>query len=385
MVSPMTEGVLARLAEIPPFDRLDPGTRSTLADRIHIRYVEPDEVVFEMKTETQAAFFVVHKGLIALSRGEALVELCDEGDIFGIRALLTEARYSATARAKEDSLLYAVPWAVFSPLLASHAELTRFFAAGFAAELPAARVRLMKAAEAVRQSRVSDDGQRTVPPVRNVLTCSPDAKVMDAARAMTQRGVGSIVVVDTDGRPVGILTDTDLRKRVVAVGLDARKTRIDQVMTAPVSTLSEPQTVTDLVELVMQYGLHHFVFTQDGTARTPVIGVASEHDLTLAHSGHPTVLRQKLLRSDDPAELKNLRNQAEGLLIQYLDGGTGMPFVARVMTGMNDALIHSAIRLAHRALSEERPPPEVPFCWLSFGSEGRMEQLLRTDIDQAIV
>ena len=203
---------------------------------------------------------------------------------------------------------------------------------------------------------------------------------------MMGRRVGSIIVVDDNRHPVGIMTDSDLRDKVVSQAIDAGSTPVSAVMTSPVSCVMEPQTVSQLVAIVMQKGLHHFCFTRDGTAESPLVGVLSEHDLITAHGNHPTVLRQKIARTRDPDRLLMLRDKAEQLVQQYLQQEASMSLICSVISGINDALIRSSIAIAQTALREEgRSAPEEPFCWLSLGSEGREEQLLRTDLDNAIV
>ncbi len=394
----MTEPVAQFLRRFPPFNRIDEATIADLAGHIRIRYVEQGELIFAQGAEPPDAFYVVNKGLVALHRGDTaageLLDLCDDGDLFGVRALLAGGPYSATAEAREDSLLYVVPWSTFKRLLEHYPQVSLFLAAGFASELPKVRDQLLAATTEARRSlsmdlepHEDDDADvRPIDPIRSVLTCPPTSTIQQAAQKMAARRVGSIIVTDERRHPVGIMTDTDLRDKVVARAIDAAKSPIADVMTSPVTCVMEPQTVTQLVGLVMQRGLHHFCFTEDGTTNSPVVGVLSEHDLITAHGNHPTVLRQKIARTQDPDQLLKLRDKAERLVQQYLEQEASMGFICSVISGINDALIRSAITHAQSALHEEgHPAPQEGFCWLSFGSEGREEQLLRTDLDNAIV
>ena len=394
----MTEPIAQFLGRYPPFNRLDASSLSELAGQMRIRYVEADEVIFAEGHPAAPAFYVVKKGLIALQRTasveDELLDLCDEGDLFGVRALLSDGVYSATARAREDSLLYVVPWPDFEAQLERSPPLSMFFAAGFASELPRVRDKLLAATTEARRSfsggvqpaSDEDADYRPLEPIRDVLTCPPTATIQAAAQLMRRRRVGSIIVVDAEGRPLGIMTDSDLRDKVVSEATDSATTPVTEVMTAPVLCVMEPQTVSQLVGLVMQQGLHHFCFTEDGTAGSAVVGILSEHDLITAHGNHPTVLRQKIARTQDLDRLRDLRDRAERLIQQYLAQEASMGFICSVISGINDALIRSAITHAQNALrTEGHEPPQERFCWLSFGSEGREEQLLRTDLDNALV
>lgn len=392
----MLEPIVAFLGRFPPFHRLDHAVLTTLSQEIVIRYFKADEVVFAEHDEASAEFYLVRKGLVALHFAglgrDELIDYCDEGDIFGLRALLRDAPYSATARTKEDSLIYVVPWDAFRGLMQAHPEVSLYLAAGFAADRPEAARLLAATTQAQRglsepaALAVFNVEDQPMTPVRDVLTCGPEASIQGAAQRMRERRVGSIVIVDPQHRPLGIVTDTDLRDRVVSKALDASATPVSAVMSSPVCCLKEPQTVSDLISLVMQRGLHHFCFTESGTASSAVTGVLSEHDVVTAHGNHPLALRERIARTRDPDTLLALRDQADLMAQAYLAQHAGIPLLCAVLSGINDALIRSAIAHAREQLHRDGfTAPEEPFCWLSFGSEGREEQLLRTDLDNAIV
>lgn len=79
--------------------------------------------------------------------------------------------------------------------------------------------------------------------IRNVDLASPQESVWEAAERMRQRAVGSLVVVDTNMHPIGIVTDRDLVERVLAAGCDPGTTSVGQVMTP------EPRRVTEVAAI----------------------------------------------------------------------------------------------------------------------------------------
>ncbi len=384
--------VASRLGRHPPFDRLEPELLQQVARRVRIRYLERDEVVFEQGQPAKPEFYVVVKGEVAVSQqvdGETvLVDVCDDGDIFGVRALLAERRYAARTQAKDDTLLYVLPKETLDELIRDEPRVTMFFAAGFAADLP---MRLDKnRLEAVRAARLHDrasdagDDVRRVDPVRDVLTCSAETSIREAASLMSERNVGSILIVDDQRRPVGIVTDSDLRSKVVGQARDVSDV-ISEIMSSPVLTIDDQTTVSSLIATVMKKHVHHFAVTEDGTPATPIVGIVSEHDILKTQGSHPTVILSEINRAKTKERLRALRDQAEDLLGRYLEEEVGMGFLSNMITEINDTLIRRAIQLALRDLKEEGHSPPVPFCWLALGSEGREEQLLRTDQDNAIV
>jgi CBS domain-containing protein len=380
--------VANRLGQHAPFDRLEKDLLNKVASEVRIRYLEADEVVFEAGSALKPEFYVVVKGQVAITQEEGgatvLVDVCDGGDIFGVRALLAGRSYLATAQAKEDTLLYVLPKTQLDQLVEEEPRVALFFAAGFAADLP--QVKDANRLVAVREARRHDkrtrptDDTRHLEPVTDVLTCSPGTTIREAASLMGARNVGSILVVDDARRPIGIVTDSDLRGKVVAEGRDV-DADIADIMSSPVLTIDGQATLSSMIAIVMRKHLHHFAVTEDGTPDTPVVGIVSEHDILKTQGSHPTVILSELDRAKTNARLRSLRDQAEDLLRQYLEDEVGMGFLSNMISEINDTLIRRAIRLSLQEMSE----PPVPFCWLALGSEGREEQLLRTDQDNAIL
>lgn len=384
--------VASRLGRHPPFDRLDPELLRRIASEVRIRYLERDEIVFEQGQDAKPEFYVVVKGEIAVSQrvdGETvLVDVCDDGDIFGVRALLAGRSYAARTQAKDDTLLYVLPKEALEELMRDEPRVAMFFAAGFAADLPvrldANRLEAVRAARLHERAKDAGDDVLRVDPVRDVLTCHADTPIRDAASLMSERNVGSIVVVDEQRRPVGIVTDSDLRSKVVSRARDV-SSRISEIMSAPVLTIDDQTTLSSLIATVMKKHVHHFAVTEDGTSSTPVVGIVSEHDILKTQGSHPTVILTEIGRAKTRQRLRTLRDQAEDLLRRYLAEEVGMGFLSNMISEINDMLIRRAIQLALAELAELGREPPVAFCWLALGSEGREEQLLRTDQDNAIV
>ena len=384
--------VANRLAKHPPFDRLDRELLDRIARGIRIRYLEPGDIVFEQGAAVNPEFYVLVKGEVDLSQrinGEdVLVDVCDEGDIFGVRALLGDRRYGATTQAKDDTLLYVLSKEQLDLLMAKAPRVAMFFAADFAADIPqlGETNRLVAVSAARRHERAAEAGDdvRRVDPVHDVLTCDANTTIRHAASMMSERNVGSILIVDEERRPVGIVTDSDLRSKVVGKGRDVSGL-ISEIMSSPVLTIDEQTTLSSMIATVMKKHLHHFAVTEDGTSHTPVIGIVSEHDILKTQGSHPTVILTEISRAKTKQRLRTLRDQAEDLLRQYLQDEVGMGFVSNMISEINDTLIRRAIRLSLEQLTGRGMEPPVPFCWLALGSEGREEQLLRTDQDNAIV
>lgn len=233
--------------------------------------------------------------------------------------------------------------------------------------------------------QLTDDGILPVTSARDVVTCSAGATIHEAAALMSARNVGSIVVVDERRRPLGIVTDTDLRKKVVAGGLPAGGL-VRSIMSAPVVTVPVRSTAAGTIITMMRRGIRHLCITEDGTPDSPVIGIISEHDVVLLHGNNPAVLAKEIAQAADVGSLASVRERADALVAQYVARGISVRFVADMIAEINDALVARLIALAERTLGAGGlSKPASGYCWLALGSDGRREQLVQTDQDSALV
>lgn len=113
-------------------------------------------------------------------------------------------------------------------------------------------------------------------PKEKFITVERDVDAQTAARIMRDRGIGSLFV--TNGKDViGIITDTDMVRRVVAAGADAPKITVEQIMSAPIMTIEESKTLLDANDLMAQTHLRHLGVTRDGR----LVGMISVRDLVV--------------------------------------------------------------------------------------------------------
>lgn len=214
----------------------------------------------------------------------------------------------------------------------------------------------------------------------NPLCCGPELTLQEAARQMQQRGAGSVVVC-RNGIPEGILTDKDLR-RAAAGGADAASTEVRRFMSVPVITVHAGIPVAEALTNMLRSGISHLVITEDGSPATRVTGMVSQRDLLVVQGRSPAGLMQELLSAKSVETLKEIRQKASTLALEYLEQGLPYAHAAGILTALNDALTEKLIGWATQRV---QLPEGVPFAWLALGSQGRREQLVPTDQDNALV
>ncbi len=208
---------------------------------------------------------------------------------------------------------------------------------------------------------------------RTPVFVEPVATVAQAARTMQEALIGSVLVADD---PPGIVTDRDLRGRVLAAGLGP-ETPVRQVMTRPLKTLDSDAPVFTALHLMLEEHIHHLALVEEGK----IVGVISSTDLLRHEATGAFYLRRTLDSVEDPTALAHYSREVAGTVQTLFRGGLGAVQIGQIVSSLNDALVKRLVSLAEQALG----PPPTDFAWIVFGSEGRLEQTLLTDQDNALV
>ncbi|MDN3668875.1 DUF294 nucleotidyltransferase-like domain-containing protein [Echinicola jeungdonensis] len=386
------------LFRFPPFSFLSDELLESVAKEVELMYYAKGEYMFHKGDPAKPHFFVLKEGSINLTEEEdgkqQIRDYCDEGDVFGVLALLGKRPYVLNGFAAEDSLVYAVPVAVFDKILKENSQVSLYFAAGFAAGQVVIRTDLSQSQKARSLFRdPSTDhglsvfsGKGKINFSKQVLHCNLGDTVRHAAQLMQEKGVGSIAILNHEGFPQGIITDKDFRNRLVAKGLPY-STTVEELMTSPVITMHIESDFPSLYLTMIKNRIHHLILTEDGTDQSKVMGILSDHDVFLSQGNSPAVLINALMNTWNIQEMASIRNRAEALLQYYLENEVSIDFVSSIISEVNDVIIQRAVVLAKKKYDSAYPEEitQIPFSFLSLGSEGRQEQLLRTDLDNALV
>jgi CBS domain-containing protein len=215
---------------------------------------------------------------------------------------------------------------------------------------------------------------------RPLVAVFPSTPVIEVARRLTSESVGSVVVVQ-DGRPAGIITDQDLRRRVVETGRDPATTLAAAVMSSPLVTLPPSSYAFDALLAMTRRRVRHVVVVEDDRA----IGVISSRDLLDLHAVHPVALADDIARAPSVEALTQLAPAVVDLIRRLVGDGGGVGEIAQLVSELNDRLVIRAVELTVAGLARDGRTAPVAWAWLAFGSEGRREQTLRTDQDNGLV
>lgn len=373
------EEIIRFLQEHPPFSLLPADQIQAVAEHIQIEYFATGQDILTQGGAPAEFLYLLRRGVVTLLRlteqGEETLDTLGEGDTFGFVSLIRDRPPVSTVRAQTDTLVYLLPAGVFHRLRQTYPPFEHFFTESVGERLALAlQSRQASAVPELFQTRLRDLVRR------ELVAVAPSATIREAAQTMRDHHVSCLVV---DLPPYGILdqgsglmTDRDLRNRVLAAGL-SDQTPVSAVMTTPITTMPADSLVFEGLLVMLEKGYHHLPLTQDGL----IIGMVTHTDILRQQSRSPLFLPRQLERSRGVDDYRAYAEGVSQMVGSLLEAGARVSDIGRIVAVSHDALL---VRLLKDAEAEFGPPP-CPYAWLVLGSEGRFEQTLRTDQDNALV
>jgi CBS domain-containing protein len=355
------------LREHPPFDTLDEETLGRVAAGAEIEFHHAGTAILESAEETSRFAHVVRRGSVELVIDGRLLDLLGEGEMFGFASLLEEGPLGFVARAAEDTLVYRIPADVIRPVL------ERPDAVRYVARSMNKGVRLLAGHD--QQPLPTPAGRRVRELIRAApLVCAPDTTVQDAARRMIDAGV-TCTVVDL-GDQLGIVTDRDIRTRVVAAGAGP-DTALSEVMSAPAWTVAADRTGTEALLEMLDHGVRHLPVLDAGRR---LIGVLDDVDLMASERRAPFRLRAEIARSRDAEAVARVASELPDTVIALHDAELPAAAISRAIASVHASATRRLIDLVHADLGTA----PMPYTWLATGSYGRFEPFPSSDVDTAL-
>ena len=359
------------LRDYEPFSGLDAPTLEQLAERVEVEFFAVGTTIFRQGEHPPDEVRVIRRGAIELVDHGRVLDLLGEGELLGHPSMVSGTPTGLEARAHEDSLCYALAADDVLPLLTRPAGL-RYLARSLLARPKPGPV----VAADVSGFDLAQQPVRALIREQPII-CEPDDSLREAARRMTDAGANSVLVRLDEGKDFGIVTDQDLRSRVIAGGLSV-DAPVSRVMTAPAFTIGPELNGADVLLAMLDRGIRHLPVL---SARGEVLGVISDIDLLAAETRTPFVLRRAIADARDIDELRRAARRLNPTMIGLHQIDVPPAQISAVISVVADALTRRAIELA---IASDGPAP-AEFAWLSLGSHGRREGVPSSDIDSGLV
>lgn len=367
------------LGRYPPFTFLPEATLNYLAKNIEISYYRQGSDVFKFGDEIHD-LCVIRSGSVEIYRRNGdLYNRLSVGDVFGQLGLLMKNRVRLPARALEDSLIYFIPERIFNELCEQFEEFAYFVEVDDKRKL-----------NKELQQKHDDNALSSVKVVsliaRQPVMISSDASIKQAALKMTKESVSSLLIVneilpiEDEGRTahklVGILTDRDLRTRVVSQGVSLDNS-VASVMTHNPKTLDKDTYVFEAMLTMLRFNLHHLPVVENDRP----LGVVAISDIVRHESKNSLYVVALIHRQATIDELVQVSKDIPDCFVRMVRQESSAHMIGSAMSVIGRSFMQRLLELAEEKLG----PPPVPYCFLSLGSMARDEQLLITDQDNALI
>lgn len=377
---------LSFITKHAPFDHMEVAHVLWMLERMSLDYYAGGEVIVSPEQGAVDRFLVIKQGLVHgeqsvahASETDTWLELA-EGECFPLGALLANRRVASVYRAGSDVFCYDLSADDFRKLI----EMSPAFR-DFCTRRIANLLEHSKQVIQAQYSHSSAEQQSLASPLSSIIrrqpvTCSPDTSVRKALKSMHENRVGSMVAVDGDGRPLGIMTLHDVLERVAIPQIDI-DLPVMEVMSMQLSALP-PQALAHEAALMMaKHGFRHVLVVENGR----LVGLVSEKDLFALQRVGLRQIGSSIRNAETPQALQqgaaDIRRMAHNMMAQ----GVAPEQLTQFISAFNDLLTARVVELECKASGLIGTPLHDGLCWMSLGSEGRFEQTLNTDQDNAII
>ena len=371
------------LKQVPPFQFLDEEMLRSLALNSSMEFYPKDFTVLQQEGPPSEYLMVIKKGGVKVfirsdSGEEVIVDYRGEGDSFGFLSLLSADKSRANVVAVEDTIAYIFPKEDIIKVLDKHPSFTEFFFKFFFSKYIDKTFTEMRT-----HSLLYGGGDKmlfTTPvgqiAAKEVITASHNTQIREAASIMSQNGISSLILTDEENIPVGIVTDRDLRDKVVARGRDIRD-KIKDIMSVSLIKTDARDYCFEALLMMIRYNIHHLLVVEEGRLK----GVVTNHDLMMLQGTSPISIAKEIESKHTIESLVPAADKINGMIALLLKEGAKASNITRIITEVNDILLRKILQMAERKIGQ----PPVSYCWIVFGSEGRKEQTFKTDQDNALI
>ncbi|MFH7325669.1 putative nucleotidyltransferase substrate binding domain-containing protein [Desulfurivibrio sp. C05AmB] len=378
------ETVLDFLRHTLPFNELDDSTLLELARHCIIDFIPKGTVIFRQGETEVEYFYLIQKGGVKIyledDHGEVtLKDFRGEGEYFGALPIIQNTKANLNVETVEDTFCFLFTKESFRHLLDSSPKVSHYFLRRLSEKLvntAYAELRHHRVAPRTESALYLFSTQVGTTIKGKPQTIAGSASVRRAAAKMAELRIGSLLVTDPEGKIFGIVTDKDLRTKVVAAGLDYQ-TPVEKIMASPVQTIPAHAVCFDAMLRMMRLRIHHLAVEKQGE----IIGMITTHDIMLLQGSSPLYLFREILAQRSLEGLHPLARKVPTVVRTLIEEGAKANNITKMITVLNDHILERLLSL----LIEDLGPPPLPFCWLLMGSEGRSEQTFKTDQDNALI
>lgn len=376
MGSSLTPNIYNFLVKLDPFDKLPQEMVESLADQVKVRYLTQGERIEFSALCQERYLYIIRTGAIEQRRrdGELRARLGEE-DQFGFTFLepLKELEDGYQAEAIQETLLYLIPHREMLKISREHPEFANYFAAK-------AQIRLSSALEQTCREEEKGLFFRRVAEIasENITIVDEMTPIHKVAQAMcNEEGkFSSCAVIMRGGDIVGIVTDRDMTRNVVATRIDTDQP-IQQVMTPNPQLIHADDKVIQAISVMLQYNIRCLPVVKSNQ----VVGLLTTSHLVHNHRTQALFLIEKIKYASSVNALAALKSEKQAIFESLVESGVSAEIQGRVMSMIMDAFTRRLLQITEELLG----PPPCDYAWVVAGSHARNEVHMLSDQDSALV
>ncbi|KAF7772070.1 CBS domain-containing protein [Pseudoalteromonas citrea] len=362
------QDVMAFAHQQMPFSHLPEAASAYFSKHLSIVYLTQENQA-DWLNPTDVNLYLVRSGTFDLVsvQGEVVTRLA-EGDYFGFPSLLTGDKISNRLRVVTAGLVYILGQHSFDYLRREYKEFEQHFV----------RAHTNRLLSTYYQSKSRNWSEFKVNEMMSaqVITSHKLLSIAEAAQVMSRHGISSLIITD-GSQLLGLITDRDLRNRVLAVGLDP-SLPVETIMTEKPKFIFENNRVFSALHLMLKHNIHHLpVLDEEYVPK----GMITSTDLLKLQKSDPVQLISKIYKARSVMEVKRCASELPELLKQFSNKIEDISTIGKILSGVTDALTTRLIQL----YQVEYGAAPCAFCWVCFGSQAREEQTLHSDQDNGLV
>jgi CBS domain-containing protein len=355
------------LRGLPGFEVLDDAQIADCAKNIEIAYYRKGSDILTIGDENRWLHIVRSGAVELLNENDEMMARLAECDCFGFPSLMNNTPARNHSVALEDTLIYHLDRKAFSRSRIANSEFDTLFIRALSDRLTL---------QPVAQTFRGVSGEK----VRSLITRGPvsiglDASVQEVAQKMVDDRVSAMLVIDGDGL-CGIVTDRDIRKRVVAAGLSG-DVSVTEIMTEQPATLDGDAHAYEAAMMMMQNNIHHLPITSHGG----LIGMVARSDFMRIETEHPLYLVSDIGKQTTADGIVDACRRLPALIIGQIESDANGEQLGKFITMITDTVTRQLLRIAET----EYGPPPCEYAWVAMGSQGRFEQSAKSDQDNALM
>jgi CBS domain-containing protein len=355
------------LRGLPGFDSLDDRHLADCAKHIEIAYYRKGDDILAPGNANHH-LHIVRSGAIELrdESGEMMTRLA-ETDYFGFPSLMNNAPVRNHSVAIEDSLVYHLGGEAFGRARRACANFDTLF-------IRALSDRLTRHPEPQTFRGFSGEIVRNLV-AREPVSIGSEATIREVAQRMVGERVSAMLIHNGNGLR-GIVTDRDIRERVVAAGLDVNSP-VTEIMTESPTVLDADAHAFEAAMVMMQSNIHHLPIIDSGQP----IGMISRSDFMRLETEHPLYLVSDIGKQTTAEGVVAACRRVPALIIGQIESDANGEQLGKLITMITDTVTRQLLRIAESKFG----PPPCEYAWVALGSQGRFEQSAKSDQDNAIV